>query len=224
MVRGEQATTAEAGAVRWTYAPTRCAAILAIALVALSFVALLSLAVGSRSIRLGTVVDALLSYDPADQDHLIVRSLRVPRTLLGLLVGVALGLAGAVMQGVARNPLADPGILGVEAGAALFVVVGIYIFGIGALLGYVWFAFAGAGARRRSSSTRWARSAGRGDAGQAGARRRGRHRVPRLDHVRDPADRRRHARPVPLLGSSARSPAATATSPARSRRSSSSAP
>jgi ABC-type enterobactin transport system permease subunit len=90
------------------------------------------------------VVDALFSHDDTKTDHLIVQSLRVPRTVVGLLVGVALGLAGAVMQGVARNPLADPGILGVNAGAALAVVIGIYVFGIGTLLGYVWFAFAGA--------------------------------------------------------------------------------
>ena len=59
---------------------------------------------------------------PTFDDHLIVRSLRVPRTVIGLAVGAALGLAGAVMQGVTRNPLADPGILGVNAGAALAVV------------------------------------------------------------------------------------------------------
>src|SRR5690606_31814780 len=62
----------------------------------------------------------------------------------GLLVGSALGLSGAVMQGVTRNPLADPGILGIEAGAALVVCVGIYTFGVGSLTGYVWFAFVGA--------------------------------------------------------------------------------
>lgn len=105
---------------------------------------LLSIAVGSKPIPLGTVIEALFFYDSALNDHLIVRELRVPRTVVGLLVGVALGLAGAVMQGVARNPLADPGILGVNAGAALFVVVGIYVFGVGSALGYVWFAFAGA--------------------------------------------------------------------------------
>ena len=70
--------------------------------------------------------------------------LRLPRTILGLLVGAALGLAGAVMQGVTRNPLADPGILGVNAGAALFVVIAISVFGITSVIGYVWFAFAGA--------------------------------------------------------------------------------
>jgi iron complex transport system permease protein len=64
--------------------------------------------------------------------------------VLTLLVGAALGLAGALMQGVTRNPLADPGLLGVNAGASLAVVVGIYFFDLSSLLGYVWFAFAGA--------------------------------------------------------------------------------
>jgi iron complex transport system permease protein len=90
------------------------------------------------------VFDALFHYNPALDDHIIVRSLRIPRTITGLLVGAALGLAGTVMQGVARNPLADPGILGVEAGAALFVVIAIHSFGVATLIGYVWFAFVGA--------------------------------------------------------------------------------
>jgi iron complex transport system permease protein len=63
---------------------------------------------------------------------------------MGLLVGGALGLAGAVMQGLTRNPLADPAILGVESGAALAVVIAIYALGVGTFGGYVWFAFAGA--------------------------------------------------------------------------------
>lgn len=115
------------------------------ALVVLGFVTLLSLAVGAKSIPLATVVDAFTAYDPADSDHLIVRTLRETRTELGLMVGIALGLAGALMQGVARNPLADPGILGVNGGAAFAVVVSIYVFGVTTTLGYVWFAFAGAG-------------------------------------------------------------------------------
>jgi iron complex transport system permease protein len=93
---------------------------------------------------LSTVWDALWHFDPGSNDHLIVRSLRLPRTVIGLGVGAALGLAGAVMQGVSRNPLADPGILGIEAGASLAVVVAISTFGVGSLTGYVWFAFAGA--------------------------------------------------------------------------------
>ena len=102
-----------------------------------------SLAFGSKSIQLGSVIDALTDFD-GSSDHLVVRSLRVPRTVLGAGVGAALGLAGGLMQGVTRNPLADPGLLGVEAGASLAVVIGIHSFGIGSLTGYVWFAFAGA--------------------------------------------------------------------------------
>ena len=63
-----------------------------------------------------------------------MRSLRVPRTIVGLLVGAALGAGGALMQGLTRNPFADPGILGVNAGAALFVVIGIYWFNLASLL------------------------------------------------------------------------------------------
>jgi iron complex transport system permease protein len=115
-------------------------------LVLLVLVCLLSIAVGSKQIPLPTVIEALRHYNEVNTDHVIVRSLRVPRTLIGLLVGAALGLSGALMQGVTRNPLADPGILGVNGGAALFVVVGIYWFGLSTLTAYVWLAFAGAAA------------------------------------------------------------------------------
>jgi len=76
----------------------------------------------------------------------VVRDLRVPRTVVGLLAGLALGLAGSIMQGVTRNPLADPGLLGVNAGASLSVVVGITFFGATQPEAFVWFAFAGAAA------------------------------------------------------------------------------
>ena len=82
-----------------------------------------SLAIGSRGVPLAEVVGALTGNDGSDA-HAIVRELRVPRTELGLLVGAALGGAGALMQGVTRNPLADPGILGINAGAAFAVVLG----------------------------------------------------------------------------------------------------
>lgn len=117
---------------------------LVIALAVLVIAVLASVAFGAKPIPPGTVLDAFLTYDPANTEHLVVRGLRLPRTLVGLLVGAALGLAGAVMQGVTRNPLADPGILGVSAGASLFVVVAIYWFGVGSLTGYVWFSFVGA--------------------------------------------------------------------------------
>jgi iron complex transport system permease protein len=117
---------------------------LALALAVLVLVAFASIAYGSKPIALATVWDALWSYDASLSDHLVVRSLRVPRTVLGLAVGAALAVAGAVMQGVTRNPLADPGILGIEAGAALAVVIGIYSFGLTSASSYVWFAFGGA--------------------------------------------------------------------------------
>ncbi|XAS63972.1 iron chelate uptake ABC transporter family permease subunit [Micrococcaceae bacterium Sec5.8] len=104
-----------------------------------------SLAIGARGLDLGTVGQALTGFDPASGDHAVVHA-RIPRTILGLLAGGALGLAGAAMQGVARNPLADPGILGINAGAALAIVTGIYVFGVTTLTGYIWFAFLGAAA------------------------------------------------------------------------------
>jgi iron complex transport system permease protein len=123
----------------------RRAAWLLAAVVVLALLAGASLAIGARGLPLETVWQALTSFDPANGDHAVVHA-RIPRTVLGLLAGGALGLAGAGMQGVARNPLADPGIMGVNAGAALAVVTGIYLFGVGSLSGYVWFAFLGAAA------------------------------------------------------------------------------
>jgi iron complex transport system permease protein len=107
-----------------------------------------SLAFGARPVSFGRVWDALTSARPlepdAARDWSVVRSLRVPRTLLGLLIGGALGLTGTLIQGLTRNPLADPGILGVQAGASLAVVIGISSVSIEDPIGYVWFGFAGA--------------------------------------------------------------------------------
>ena len=124
-------------------ASTRTLGLLVCAVV-VAVLCFLSLAIGARVTPLGAVWDAIVHYDPANTDHLVIRELRLPRTILGVLVGATLGLAGAVMQGVTRNPLADPGILGVNAGASLLVVIGISAFGVTSILGYVWFAFAGA--------------------------------------------------------------------------------
>jgi len=141
-------TAARPGATRRVpdRGPTRrrSAPVLLLAGGVLVLLVLASLAIGARSIPVATVVDALTRYDPSSTDQLVVVTSRLPRTVLGLLVGAALGLAGAVMQGVTRNPLADPGILGVNGGAALAIVVGIGVFGVGSVSGYVWFAFAGA--------------------------------------------------------------------------------
>jgi iron complex transport system permease protein len=115
---------------------------LLLALVAVGCLA--SVAVGTRSIGLGEVWRALFDHDLTGEQAVIVRQLRVPRTVLGLMVGLALGVAGALMQGHTRNPLGDPGLLGVTAGASLAVVLAISLLGITAPSGYVWFAFGGA--------------------------------------------------------------------------------
>ncbi|MBN9359932.1 MULTISPECIES: iron chelate uptake ABC transporter family permease subunit [unclassified Devosia] len=112
---------------------------------ALCLVLVLSITVGARPIALADIWNALTAFDPTQTNHKIILDLRLPRTLVGLLVGAALGLSGAILQGATRNPLADPGILGINAGATLCVVLGISVFGITQLSGYVWLAFLGAG-------------------------------------------------------------------------------
>ncbi|MFG3104474.1 iron chelate uptake ABC transporter family permease subunit [Streptomyces sp. NPDC048182] len=116
---------------------------LGIALVLL--VALASLLVGAKSVGPHAAWDALAGR-PGTADARFVRAMRLPRTGLGLAAGGALGLAGALMQALTRNPLADPGILGVNAGAAAAVVVAIGFAGLTTFTGYVWFALAGAAA------------------------------------------------------------------------------
>lgn len=135
---------------------------LLIALGVLALIALLSIAVGAKAIPLGTVVHELFHHDGSD-DGVIIRSLRVPRTVLGLAVGAALGIAGALMQGLTRNPLADPGVLGINAGAAAAIVTAIAALGLRTAGSYVAFALLGAaiaatlvyllGSRGRSSAT-----------------------------------------------------------------------
>lgn len=113
--------------------------------VVLALLCLVSIAVGARSVPLGHVLDALFAPDRAPADELaIVRGLRVPRTVLGLLAGASIGLAGALMQGLTRNPLADPGLLGVSAGASLGIVTAVGVLHIGGFYGYIWFALLGA--------------------------------------------------------------------------------
>ncbi|WP_433350206.1 FecCD family ABC transporter permease [Microtetraspora malaysiensis] len=121
----------------------RRAGVLAALLTAVLAGAVLSVAIGAKSVPLGDVWHALWSPGGTESD-IIVRTLRVPRTALGLLAGVALGVAGALMQGHTRNPLADPGLLGVTQGAAFAMVLAIIAFGVSDLYGYIWFGLAGA--------------------------------------------------------------------------------
>lgn len=110
---------------------------------ALAGAILLSLAVGSRGLATADVVRVLLA-DDGSQTAAIVRELRLPRTVVALVVGAALGLAGAQLQGLTRNPLADPGLLGVSAGAALAVVSTSTVLGVGGSAGQALAAVIGA--------------------------------------------------------------------------------
>ena len=116
---------------------------LVVAAAVLACVALGSILIGNFSVHLSDVVGAL-SHSPETDVERVVRHVRIPRTVTGLLAGIALGVAGAVMQGLTRNPLAGPGLLGINSGAALAIVLAMTLFGITSAAGYLWFAFAGA--------------------------------------------------------------------------------
>jgi iron complex transport system permease protein len=127
---------------RTGHGPTR-AAWLVVAVVVLVAAVALSVMVGANPMSPGTVLDTVLGGG-TDESRYLVWDQRIPRTAAGLVVGAALGVAGALIQAFTRNPLADPGILGVNAGAAFFVAVGITFFGVTSPFGYVWLACAGA--------------------------------------------------------------------------------
>ena len=110
----------------------------------LAFSLLASVRFGAAEIGTADVIGAFLDYD-GSRDDLIIRTLRVPRAIIAALVGASLAVAGAIMQGLTRNPLAEPGILGINAGAALAVVAAIFLYGASSLSTYAIFAFAGAG-------------------------------------------------------------------------------
>lgn len=117
---------------------------LLILLLGLGGVVVLSVAVGSRDITVATVWAALTDYDPTSTPETVVREMRLPRTLIGLLVGAALGISGAILQGATRNPLADPGIMGINSGAAAVIVTAVLIAGPMPLSVSVVLAFMGA--------------------------------------------------------------------------------
>ncbi|MGW6917359.1 FecCD family ABC transporter permease [Kitasatospora sp. NPDC054939] len=110
---------------------------------ALLLVCLLSIWVGTRGLPFGSTWHVLWHNDGSTA-AVVVHDYRIPRTVLGLLVGAALGVSGALMQALTRNPLADPGLLGVSLGASTGVVAAIAFLGIGTVLGQLWFALAGA--------------------------------------------------------------------------------
>jgi len=114
----------------------------------LALVAALSLAVGARALSPAEVWHGLFAAPDSDQRlteiRLIVQTVRVPRTVLAIVAGIALGVGGALIQGYTRNPIADTGLLGVNSGASFAVVSAIAVFGLTNPFHYVWFAFVGA--------------------------------------------------------------------------------
>ncbi len=107
------------------------AMVVAILLAALALAFAWHIAVGAKTIPLGTVAQAFFNYDDTVFDHVVIRDLRLPRALIAVGVGAALSVAGALMQGVTRNPLAEPGLLGLLTGASFAVVVGYGYLGLG---------------------------------------------------------------------------------------------
>jgi len=120
----------------------RRAGVLVGALVLLLAGVVLSLALGVREVAFGEAWRALVDPVAGNVDHAVIRGQRVPRTVIALLAGAALALAGVLSQGITRNPLADPGLLGLNAGASLGIVVAATAFGVLSPIGAVWFAFA----------------------------------------------------------------------------------
>lgn len=104
----------------------------------------ISISYGAADISWQNIYESLVFFD-GSREHLIIRTVRLPRSLLAIIVGAAISTAGAIMQGITRNPLADPGILGINAGAAFAVVTAIFLFGSSSPSFYVWCALAGAG-------------------------------------------------------------------------------
>ncbi|WP_436776787.1 FecCD family ABC transporter permease [Yinghuangia sp. YIM S09857] len=119
--------------------PRRNAVATAVLFGALVVAAFASLAIGTKNVPLSDVFAAL--GGSREGDAVVVLDLRMPRTVLGLLVGLALGVAGAIAQEITRNPLGDPGLIGISAGGAFGVAGAIGLFGWTASYQYIWFAF-----------------------------------------------------------------------------------
>jgi iron complex transport system permease protein len=104
-----------------------------------------SVVLGTRDVDLGTIWQALTDFDGSSTAQTVIAEMRIPRTLVGITAGVGLGLSGAILQASTRNPLADPGIMGINGGAAAAIVMAITLLGTQTLSVYIWFGFSGAG-------------------------------------------------------------------------------
>lgn len=103
-----------------------------------------AMTIGSTPLSAVEIARALIWFDGTSREHIVIASVRLPRVLAGLLAGSALAVSGAIMQGITNNPLASPGLLGINAGAAFAVVMSIVFAGVQSTSGHMWAAFAGA--------------------------------------------------------------------------------
>lgn len=118
---------------------------LIIGMALLGLLLITSITLGAAEIDAAVVYDALFRFDETNFDHLIIQTVRLPRVVIGVVIGAGLAVAGAIMQGLTRNPLADPGILGISSGAAFAVVLGLFIARSLPMSAYALLAFVGAG-------------------------------------------------------------------------------
>ena len=117
---------------------------LALVFLLLLFCCMASLAVGAMWIPFGQIVAAFMQPDPASVEQTLVSSTRLARTLIAVAVGASLAVAGALMQALTRNPLASPGLFGINAGATFFIILASSLFSLSAPEQWLWCAFAGA--------------------------------------------------------------------------------
>lgn len=117
---------------------------LAAGVLALMVLLALSLATGPRAIEASTIVQALVAHDPTNVDHIIVTTTRLSRSIIAMIVGASLAVAGALMQALTRNPLASPGVFGINAGAMFFLVMVAAFVPLESFHHMMWVAFAGA--------------------------------------------------------------------------------
>ncbi|PLZ90997.1 FecCD family ABC transporter permease [Fischerella thermalis] len=137
-----KATTVSPRGLKKRQMPTLLGLVLGLCILLICLV--YSVTLGAADIPLDKILASFIAFD-GSYEHLVIQTVRLPRVLIAILVGSALAVSGALMQGLTRNPLADPGILGIESGAALAVVATIFIFGSSSLSVLTIVAFLGAG-------------------------------------------------------------------------------
>nr|WP_246218381.1 iron ABC transporter permease [Litoribacterium kuwaitense] len=141
----EQVLTEKKTDVTGRSRPVAASVILLLGAIALLLIMVIAMMVGVREISWSTIWDAFASFSPANEEHQIIHNIRLPRVLAGALVGAGFAVAGAIMQGMTRNGLADPGLLGVNAGAGFVLVIVFAFFPDLPFEALIFFSFIGAG-------------------------------------------------------------------------------